>query len=1482
MSDNVDPTEKDQAIAERQNLKADDDARHKPLTHADYTVGWVCALAKEQTAATAMLDERHHDLPKPSSDSNTYTLGCIGKHYVVIACLPKGQIGTSSAAAVATQMTRTFSSVRIGLMVGIGGGIPSKVRLGDVVVGTPSGQFSGVVQWDFGKAHEGEKFERIGSLNAPPASLGTALTKLETKYDLEGARIPEYLDKVRLKWPNLSSNYFRSEALIDPLDAIDGSHDSSWRWLAMLSIMWTTLLAYLRYLFGSSTLSVTNNATGQVGYSPKPAVGRDHRRPGEIHVHHGLIASGNQVIKDAVLRDKLDEDFGGHVYCVDMEAAGLMNNFPCVVIRGICDYADAQKNKTWQEYAALVAAAFAKELLENIQASEVQSERTANDTLGPALKILDGVRQEVISTRVKMEKKEEHDILNWLTPIDYGPQHSDILQKQQPETGRWFLDSTKYQNWVDKEKGILYCPGIPGAGKTILTAATIEDLTSRFRDNQHIGIAYIYCNFRRVDDQKAEHLLAALLKQLCRQQQSLPDSVRHLQANTLMTKRAKPTLNELAETLHLVVSMYSRVFIVIDALDECQVKDGCRIKLLSEVFKLQNKTRTNLFATSRPSPEIELNFKECDWCKISANEADIRAYLNGNMWQMLGFIQKRSGLKKAIEEEIAIAAKGMFLLARLYFDSLKDKTSAAEIKSSLQNLREVSQAKVNADEKLDLLSQAYDEAMGRINMQQHGFRQLAAKVLSWIIFARRQLTISELQQVLAVSVGDKKLDEDNVRDITDIVSVCMGLVTVDEQSGIIRLVHYTAQQYFDQTKARWFPNAEVELATICVAYISFSVFEAGDSETEEEFKDRLLSDPTYSYAAQNWGHHARFAAAPIPGIMQFLGNASLVNASAQVFLYRFRHEFKTGTKAIHIAAYFGLTEEVAKLLEEKWEVDSVDDNHCTPLCLAAENGHEDTVELLLRQGAEIDPVRPKDRRTPLIFAIEGGHEVIVKLLIENGANVEWDNFQSETPLIYAIKYGHESIVNLLIEKGADIERDSLPIRKPLFVAIECGHEAIVKLLIEKGADIEWNQFQDGTPLSFAVHAGHEAIVKLLIEKGATQNNEGERTPLSLAIIWGYKAIAELLIEKGADPEWDNFLNETPLCTAAKYGYHDIAKLLLAQGVGIDTPSSDGQTALDYALKGNHETMVEILLNNGAEFESKLYDGQALLSLAAQRGYKNIFKLLLSKGANFESRDDHGRTALTWAAKCRQLVITEHLLAIANVNVDPKDKFGRTPLSWAASSGREDICKVLLNSGANVESGNVTGRTPLSFAAEEGHQAIVELLLGIGDVNASSRDIFGRTPLHWASKNGHDKVAMDLILTGGSDPDFMDIFCSTPISIAARHDQTHLIEQLLDTGSINVASQDCFGRTPLWYARRYGNAEVEQLLLGHIEMSGALTSQHDSVVEMGWRPSPTHRECDICTMGIKCGDVYYYCEICNGGDWDKHKAEFHFLIAHSWD
>ncbi|KAE8370164.1 purine and uridine phosphorylase [Aspergillus caelatus] len=321
----------------------------KQLTYEQYTVGWVCALPKEMVAARAMLDEEHLPLPKPANDSNTYTFGRVGNHNVVIACLPMGEIGNSSSAIVATRMTSTFPFIKFGLMVGIGGGVPKGVRLGDVVVSTPAEGFGGVVQWDFGKTEQGRVFKRTGALNSPPSVLRTALAQLKAMHEMEGPRIPNLLEDMAKKWPKLKHKYVQSSELEDILFKADYNHVE----------------------VETSDEDEEDEDEEETGCIHCDRTRTIRRKPRNMRVHYGLIASGNQVIKDASFRDEINKRLGGKVLCFEMEAAGLMNDFPCIVVRGICDYADSHKNKAWQEHAAAVAAAMAKELLLVVPAQEV-------------------------------------------------------------------------------------------------------------------------------------------------------------------------------------------------------------------------------------------------------------------------------------------------------------------------------------------------------------------------------------------------------------------------------------------------------------------------------------------------------------------------------------------------------------------------------------------------------------------------------------------------------------------------------------------------------------------------------------------------------------------------------------------------------------------------------------------------------------------------------------------------------------------------------------------------------------------------------------------------------------------------------------------------------------------------------------------------------------------------------------------------------
>jgi Cdc6-like AAA superfamily ATPase len=233
------------------------------------------------------------------------------------------------------------------------------------------------------------------------------------------------------------------------------------------------------------------------------------------------------------------------------------------------------------------------------------------------------------------------------------------MTRRQPGTGQWFLDSAEYQRWLETEKQTLFCRGIPGAGKTILTSIVIKDLNTRFQDDASIGIAYLYFNFRQRDEQKAEDLLASFLKQLSQQRSSLPDSVRALY-NHHKEKRTRPPFDEISKTLQSVAATYSKIFIIVDALDECEVSGQCRKRFLSKIFELQTKVNANFFATSRPIMDIEKLFNGCPSCEILASEEDVRRYLDDHMSQLPSFVLSKSELQEEIKTEILRAVEGMY------------------------------------------------------------------------------------------------------------------------------------------------------------------------------------------------------------------------------------------------------------------------------------------------------------------------------------------------------------------------------------------------------------------------------------------------------------------------------------------------------------------------------------------------------------------------------------------------------------------------------------------------------------------------------------------------------------------------------------------------------------------------------------------------------------------------------------------------------
>ncbi|ODM18634.1 hypothetical protein SI65_05251 [Aspergillus cristatus] len=437
-------------------------------------------------------------------------------------------------------------------------------------------------------------------------------------------------------------------------------------------------------------------------------------------------------------------------------------------------------------------------------------------------------------------------------------------------------------------------------------------------------------------------------------------------------------------------------------------------------------------------------FKGNTSLQIRASDEDIRTVLDSKMEALPSFVLDRPDLQEEIRVQVVKAADGMFLLATLHVDSLREMTTAKHLKTALDCLPKD-------------IDDVYKKAVKRIDDQSEDQKSLAKKVIAWITFSTRDLTTLELKHAIAVEVNTSGLDKDNIPKIQEMVSVCAGLVTVDESSNTIRLVHYTTHDYMKRELASWYPSAHIEIARACATYVLFDTFGTGRCSTIDELEERFQSNPFYDYAARNLGHH--FRTSGIDGeqlILDLLDDEIKVSACSQAMMvprllspFHFR-SIQAEMTGLQLAAYYGLAESIRALVDKQQDpnLEAQNSHGRTALLLAAENGHEAVVKLLLDKGADKD-IKDDDRQTALFMAAQNGHQAVVKLLLDKGAKLDTKDDNGRTALLYTAYNGNEAVVKLLLDQGADLEAKDEKGRTALLWASENGHTAVVKLLLDK-------------------------------------------------------------------------------------------------------------------------------------------------------------------------------------------------------------------------------------------------------------------------------------------------------------------------------------------------------------------------------------------------------------------------------------------------
>lgn len=461
------------------------------------------------------------------------------------------------------------------------------------------------------------------------------------------------------------------------------------------------------------------------------------------------------------------------------------------------------------------------------------------------------------------------------------------------------------------------------------------------------------------------------------------------------------------------------------------------------------------------------------------------------------------------------------------------------------------------------LDKAYEGAMQRIDGQMEGFRLLAKEVLGWLTYAERLMSITELQHAIAIELGEKEFDKENLVDPSELVSVCAGLVVVDDQSNVVRLVHYTTQEYFEQHGESLLPGARQKIAESCLTYLTYDNHATGwlyrNHDHSDSRKDRidcagtfpippgLLSRmrpsvkdirreyPFYNYAAQHWARHTGYGVHDRVKslVLDFAKDDNKISTAAQVLLRLERNnstitelvtqldwDISRSTKpvsAMHLLAYLGAEELSSILLEQGFEADAKDLNNATPLCWAIYRGNLDVVKRLIARKVVDVNARNREGRTPLSWAAEMGHSAIVELLLtRKDVKADAKNLEHETPLFYAVFYSHEEIVRqLLMRDDFDINAVNKAGYTALHRAVNLKYADIVAILLARAdIDVDHIDKKGQTPLIRAARLGYPEIVELLLSHGCLNANAKDfegRTALLNAAIRGFEDVVKLLL-----------------------------------------------------------------------------------------------------------------------------------------------------------------------------------------------------------------------------------------------------------------------------------------------------------------------------------------------------------------------------------
>lgn len=907
-----------------------------------------------------------------------------------------------------------------------------------------------------------------------------------------------------------------------------------------------------------------------------------------------------------------------------------------------------------------------------------------------------------------LDQMQKVSVLNWLSPLQMTQIHQTVSDRPEKGCGEWFLTSGVFLSWMAAIHKPLWCWGIPGAGKTVLASIIVNHLrrgrNEAMKNNRGVAVMYIKYN---EPEQTLENLLGSLLRQLIENTDSIPPAVLELYDHHRY-RNTSPSVDDLCGSLLLVIDSFAEVFLIIDALDECS--EELRWELLERLETIE--PHVHLLITSRYLDSIDEELKLFSRIEIKAHRADIELFIDHQIKKnrnLRKIVERSCALRCDIKDTVVKTAEDMFLLARLHVESL---ASAAGL--SVKHVRKKLQALPNT------LTGAYDSTMQRIQDQESDHKRIALKTLAWLTYAIRSMSLKELQHALAIEPGDTELDDDSVMDGHSITSLCAGLVTVDQGTNMVNLVHHSTKTYFEENQEKYFPNFHASMTLSLATYLTLKMLQ------DVPIKLIVQQYPLACYAAQYLGEHARntpeeaLEPSSLEVICQLLSHPekrkpllSLLDGLDVIRGGFYSSENQVLSTLSRSSTYVPTEAALPSLFESSMGV-SEDATKFTPQVMS------DSEAVLDRKQSSIT-----DTSSTLDISISASSEYDESQSDLEEVNTWEDKMKSSripevTALHLAASMGLAKVASMLLKETPNIDAVDETGKTALAVAIERGFEKAVEFLVNSGACVDLRCDHGRLILLRATERNWQNVGNVIGERARMALRDEKSTSTHrqikfiLAAYYGQvKEMFDLVRQAEFDLKSDDrSIGEMALFIAVEREYLQMVQSLLAAGVDVNAKDSACQTALHRATRRADEAMMKFLLQNGAEVDAKDDDERTAWSANVRMRNPHVLGILLQAGADPSTRGLQGVSELYTAAKEGETELVRFMLE-SGTNPSVQTVYQWAPLHWAASYGHIDCVKYLIEADANLSPISDQNVTPLDLATHNNQRVIMGLLQRAG-------------------------------------------------------------------------------------------------------------------------------------------------------------------------